>query len=60
MLRRWGQLAAAAGALDDDVLDDDVFDDVAAGADSVVVLDDEVPEVLADSLAVEPLRESVR
>lgn len=59
MLRRWGQLAAAAGALDDPVFDD-VLDDVAAGADSVVVLDDEVPEVLADSLAVEPLRESVR
>lgn len=58
MCERWGsggQLAAAAGVLDAAVLDE--LD--AEGADSVLVLVDEL-DVLADSLAVEPLRESVR
>ncbi|AHD23900.1 hypothetical protein Y013_21295 [Rhodococcus pyridinivorans SB3094] len=53
------QLAAAAGAeealLDDELLDDELLDD------ELVSLDEELLEfVAADSLAVLPLRESVR
>lgn len=53
-----GQLAAAAGAeealLDDELLDDELLDELLS-------LDEELLELVdADSLAVLPLRESVR
>ena len=58
-----GQLAAAAGAeealLDDELLDDELLDDELL--DELLSLDEELLELVdADSLAVLPLRESVR